>query len=532
MRDIAAHDETPSFWFHNLAFDLTYLEGALAATGWPVRAAFNENRPVFAEVKPWGLKEKGFRLHDSARLFPGKLEALGKLIGLPKLDAGTDFKPGWSADLDLDRPEAWRYVIRDAEIVAVGVNRAKEMGISGMTLSGSAWRSARQLIGAKRFDELFPQPDMIDETFVRPAYCGGINWSRPGEYVGCLWHLDVKSMYPYIMSRAPLPVGAARMTKEYDENKLGVWAGRLRLRGLKNDRSVPWWWWRRKTDLELEGQRYGDKHRGSDVWHAVTVTTVDLGTLRRHYVIDWEPVAGLEWTEATGILEPYIDHWFERKESAPRESLEREIAKRMMNALSGRFGLRQPEAMKDLTPEGWKSPGPNVGPDNPSRSYLPYVVFVTAWARRVLMDGAEKVVRSGGTLIHMDTDSTIFQLFQDDLPPDLIGNGELGSWELESRPARIWEGGFKRYVEEFEDGALKARCAGVPDAMKVELLDRPARIMETGTVLGQERYAPTGRLKGSGPYDTRKLLPKRVPGGKILVPGTYRLDDSMGLVMR
>ena len=72
--------------------------------------------------------------------------------------------------------------------------------------------------------------------------------------------------------------------------------------------------------------------------------------------------------------------------------------------------------------------------------------------------------------------------------------------------------------------------------MQVELLDDPDRIYDA-TTLGQEQY----RIKSDwlrslyedahmdpDDVDTRKLLPKRVEGGVILVPGTYDLHKGTG----
>ena len=255
-----------------------------------------------------------------------------------------------------------------------------------------------------------------------------------------------------------------------------------------------------------------------------------------------------------GLMKPYIDKWGEEKKKAKKGSVEREHAKRMLNAAYGRFALI-PDGEKTeliMDPESgdlrWRSEEEKGEPS----AYLPYALFVTAWARRELMNRVRKVVDRYGvdSVLHCDTDSVIYL-------GEPIGDygKEIGQWDNESRPSAIYEGGFKRYIEVFEnepyfDEGVKrfnVTCAGVPQpkradklpyGMWIELLDSPARIF--GGELGHEDYkiiSPWLReiyeKAGKDPdhVNTLKLIPKKVPGGVILEGHTHEIDGD-GLVLR
>jgi len=220
----------------------------------------------------------------------------------------------------------------------------------------------------------------------------------------------------------------------------------------------------------------------------------------------------------------------------------------MLNAAYGRFALIPDGSVTELVLEDgepvWKTREEKGEPTG----FLPFAMFVTAWARRELMDRVRLVVDTYGvdSVLHCDTDSVIY------LGEPIGGYGkELGMWDLESQPSEIYEGGFKRYIEVFNDreglDKYNVTCAGVPQpkradglpyGMWVELLDKPDRIF--GEELGHEHYtieSPWLRemyeKAGKNPDDvnTLKLLPRRVPGGVILEGHTHKIDSD-GLNIR
>ena len=227
----------------------------------------------------------------------------------------------------------------------------------------------------------------------------------------------------------------------------------------------------------------------------------------------------------------------------------------MLNAAYGRFALIPDGSTTELVLEDgepvWKTSEEKGEPT----AFLPFAMMVTAWARRELMDRVRLVVETYGvdSVLHCDTDSVIY------LGEPIGGYGkELGMWDLESQPDEIYEGGFKRYIEVFNDKPFfdkeekkitryNVTCAGVPQpkradglpyGMWVELLDEPSRIF--GGELGHADYMITSdwlqdlyidAKKDWQHVNTLKLLPRRVHGGVILEGHTHEIDSD-GLALR
>ena len=227
----------------------------------------------------------------------------------------------------------------------------------------------------------------------------------------------------------------------------------------------------------------------------------------------------------------------------------------MLNSIYGRYALIPDGSTTELVLEDgepvWKTSEEKGEPT----AYLPYAMFVTAWARMELMNRVRLVVDTYGvdSVLHCDTDSVIY------LGEPIGGYGKnLGEWDLESQPDEIYEGGFKRYIEVFNDKPYfdkeekkitkyNVTCAGVPQpkradglpyGMWVELLDEPSRIF--GGELGHENYMITSdwlqdlyidAKKDWEHVNTMKLLPRRVHGGVILEGHTHEIDSD-GLAIR
>jgi len=227
-------------------------------------------------------------------------------------------------------------------------------------------------------------------------------------------------------------------------------------------------------------------------------------------------------------------------------------AKLMINAVYGRSALA-PET--EITTMEWDEElgdynfrtQPDLNEDNDA--YLPFGMFVTAQARKRLLTHVKAcLLQNPFSVIHCDTDSVIYYGKE----CEGIDYGEhLGTWGLESEPAVVFEGGFKRYIElsrypirEMSDIIGMAAAGipqkkdhnGVPIGMWVELIDDPPLICRTGSTLGQEHYSIKSEWlrriyedHGMDPDDvnTLKLIPVKVPGGVILDERQHQLNDNL-----
>ena len=547
---------THYIYIHNLKYDLAFLRYPI----YNIALRFDGDiLPVIRKGSPVSLRlrfrKKTLIFRDSSKKWQGDLRSMGSAYGVEKLEppGDPDFSPGWSNRLDWSDPEVWRYVDRDAEICRVAMAAQHKAGFKASTTSGDAWHDMHKVVngpdarhGPTKWDKLFPRMDHALYAELSKAYFGGINISmHRGERIdGPLTHEDRVSMYPSIMAgtegeRLPygMPIyigGELPPDGELYISKVNI---KLKLR----DNRIPWFMFKSGVDYLYEELPFGTPIVETREWHLLTLTSVDLDNLALDYDVEISEVCET-WVfrSEVDILKPYVDRWIAAKGAAAKGSVEREHAKRMLNAAYGRFALSQESERYCLIEEDGDLRWCSRVSVEPNDGYLPYAAFVTAWSRRRLMDRVRMIcdIYGADAIIHSDTDSVIYK----GLPIGRHGS-ELGDWSIESQPSRIWEGGFKRYIEQIGDDLTMA-CAGVPQrrypdgvpyGMWVELLDDPDRILGA-YVLGRPDY----RIKsdwlrrlyiesGRDPdhVDTLKLLPRSVPGGIILEGHQHTLGDNM-----
>lgn len=360
-------------------------------------------------------------------------------------------------------------------------------------------------------------------------------------------------MYPSVMMFDALPYGMPVRLDEPDETNYPLWVVKAEFKLTVKPGMIPVYKFTRRADAELEGLVTSDPVRSCECWHRLTFTNIDIGNYSRYYDIEMKKSTAeyMGFRCAVGMFDDYLNHWYHIKKTAPKGSLERDDAKRMMNSCYGRFGLNP-----NMSNAGFifdDDLDDTVAKEYPTaidghNAYLPIAMFVTAYARRRLCD---VIIRVGcANVIHCDTDSCKF-FGTPDMVGDLLSPTELGLWDDEGHPIVMIEGGVKRYIE-FENypparmGDFMAfTCAGMPQNMTddgvpvgmwVEILDSPMLICSDGYEFGQAHY----RLKsqwlrelyaehGMDPDDvnTLRYIKANVKGGCILKGTTFKLNDNM-----
>lgn len=548
-------------YVHNLKYDLAFFvyaihEIRLEKEG-TINAVIRKGSPVSITLMFDG---RTLVFRDSMKKWQGSLRSMGEAYGVPKLEApDEDFSPGWSTRVDMDDPKQWSYVIRDAQIVAIAMSQQHNIGMKKATTSGDAWKDMHRVLngdqwvpGHDRFSQLFPPLKYELDRDLRPAYFGGINISNhPGECIeGPITHQDVVSMYPGVLYHDPLPIGNPIYIGEELPPDDALYIIKLRIKLRLKDNRIAWLMFKNGFDYQLESEHmeYGSTVEYTDHWHELTLSSVDLDNLQQDYDLEIDPSYKTEcwiFKQETGVLRPYIDKWIKVKKEAAKGSAEREHAKRMLNAAYGRFALIQESQLNELVEEDDDLTWVSQMTVSENDAYLPLAIFTTAWARRHLMDRIRLVCDTYGAdaMIHADTDSAIYK----GEPLEPMGK-DLGNWDLEARPIRIYEGGVKRYIEVLkEEPSLKSYSMaasgvpqplhfdGVPGGMWIELLDHPELILHSYT-LGHEDYRIESQWlrkifteSGRDPdrVNTLKLLPRKVPGGVILEGTQHKLSDNL-----
>lgn len=326
----------------------------------------------------------------------------------------------------------------------------------------------------------------------------------------------------------------------------------------------PWFQFKNRKDYLEEGIGDIEPITHTEFFHKLTLSKVDWMTLSEWYDLEFTDRSEefyLCFLTETGFLKPYISDEFKGKESSAKGGLEYTLHKLNINSLYGRMGLRREQSETVLEYDedtDWYKWTTTETEDEGVESYIPYAVFVTSYARRRLLRNCIAV--GPDNVIHCDTDSVIHygepspdikHLDREDVddPMDM-----LGAWGIESRPAAIYEGGFKKYVEyahypprSFDDilgtaiaGVPKRIKNGMPVGMWVEILDRPERLTEDAVMGHQEYRIKSEWLRndyekhGMDPdrVNTYKLMPKHVHGGTILVGTEYRCNASFLILFK
>ncbi len=236
---------------------------------------------------------------------------------------------------------------------------------------------------------------------------------------------------------------------------------------------------------------YLSSSNGEDV--TLCLTSVDLKLFLEHYnVYNLEYISGWKFKSTNKLFKDYIDKWTKIKiESTLTGNIAlRTLAKLMLNALSGKFGLNPNVQSK------W--PIYNNGEINYTLGekeirdpiYIPVASFITAYARYKTITTAQSVY---DRFIYADTDS--LHLLGTKLPDNLeIDDVKLGAWKLENSFTRAKFLRQKTYIEEV-NGKLNITCAGMPK--------------NCYQYVTWENFNPGTSYAG-------KLLPKHVKGGIVL----------------
>lgn len=539
-------------YFHNFAYDMrfqTWLFQDLTNNGYVPKYLLRNGRPI--QISFEGSESK-LTFRDSMAKMPGSLKNLAKSIGLVKLESPRDgFGRGWSQDLtDAD----WEYVDNDARIVARAMSLLHAEGRSSATASSDAWNFAKKMLGPMTWRNYFPRLSPKLDGELRHAYMGGLNVSQNrGYYHGQITHEDVHSMYPTVMTYDMLPIGQPIISTA---PKLDLYVKKCCIKLKLKEGLFPWFQFKDAINAQMEDVKTTTPIVETREYHVLWLTNVDLDTLSKWYDITEHPTFVPKYycfKGKVGIFEKYIQHWYKEKESQPKGSLLYNSAKRMMNALYGRFALN-PEVEENMlvfnpvieTFDFQKRFVTNEDND----AYVPFALFVTAHARRRLLENAFAV--GPENVIHCDTDSVIHKGL---ICPGIPHGSELGTWGVESEPWAIWEAGYKRYVEQLRPVVtshhdLVMACAGVPQnvnnhdvpiGMWVELLDNPAIILEDGYTLGRADYCIQSKwlrdlyIKNNMNPDkvnTYKLIPVKCKGGVILEERQHKINDNMVMRLR
>lgn len=523
-------------WFHNLRFDAGFIDSYLCdeppiglgmvSGNWRPRsvppgsfgALISDQGAHYARYVRL-LDGRLFEIRDSLKKFPNTSVAelagmYGAELGKGEIDYTAERPIGYQPT-----PQEWDYIERDVAIVRTALRVAESLDNTGLTIGGDAMTEYRTTMAHGKFRTIFPILDRDLDDWIRRAYRGGWTYVNPKyqgkmldtemirqtlielgvdttEGEGSVW--DVNSMYPAVMRVSSYPIGmpvrlAAGQTElaGYPHTIVGalldakIKPGRLPIIQVKGD-------------SRYDPVTYQTEVRGVE-WYG---TEVDWKLLYEQYDVEiHEWIAGFAFRGITGLFNRYIDKWMEVKEASKGGM--RTQAKFQLNNLWGRFainplrGARLPEIGPDgaikyaLTPQEYDEP-----------CYTAVGVWTTSYGRDRVIRAAQSF---GDRFLAADTDSC--HVLGTDPGELVVHETALGAWKREAIFDKATYLRAKAYAEQIVQGDerhVEAHVAGLPRHL---LQGAKVEDIMVGT-------------KYSG-----KLVPRRVPGGIILVSTDFAIGE-------
>lgn len=286
----------------------------------------------------------------------------------------------------------------------------------------------------------------------------------------------------------------------------------------------------------------------------LTLTQTDFILLREHYdLVEYEMLDYCVFASTIGIFDEYIDKYATIKKTS--KGAKRTLAKLFLNNLYGKMASSQESSFKVAYMKDDESVGfYEVEEHEKKPGYIPVGSAITSYARNFTIRAAQQNYYGADKpgFIYADTDS-----IHCDLPPDKIKGIKVHPtnfccWKLESSWDVGWFVRQKTYIERvvaedlepLEKPYYNIKCAGMPtkckDLFAESFNPAVAKDIEAGInprneeqILSEsdlnadeiEFLSKTRTFKDFkvGLTIPGKLMPKRIPGGVLLVDTDFTM---------
>lgn len=499
-------------YFHNLKFDGSFILNWLYENGYQYfdRLLSHSKKGYttlvgdmgeFYQLKINFASNKQIIIIDSLKIIPLKVSEIAKAFDLPIEKEHIDYNDYTIDDKRLE------YVHHDVQIVAMALKYFKDKGLNKMTIGSNSYHKYMDSIPYTK--ELFP---MLDEEWLkewRKAYRGGRSQVNPLFQDTILHNVrryDLNSMYPYVMSRCPMPYGEPILIKEPKKYAFELYHVHILFR-LKEGHLPTLL---KKNGLFSKGDTYYLETEGIEDMY---ISNIDLDLVYEHYdvaFVEYLEIYGFETTDV--LFREFVDYYYALKRKSVGGM--RLLYKLLLNNLYGKFGSKPTGRNKipcfDEEGLSWKYSEEHAM----GKYYLPVAIAVTSYAHKVLDDA---IMMTGyNNFVYCDTDSihTIGTL-----PSNMIDAHELGKFKLEATESISKYIRQKCYIYK-ENGSWGIVCAGMSESLKDYLVrqygDDVINVFKIGLVLDENS-------EGMQEEDM-KLLPKQVKGGMLLMPTRFSLN--------
>ena len=458
-------NEQRVIYFHNLRFDILFLEYYLVEIGW----TFSKERidKTYHVIRDDKYNVYQFTLHvserlivhfkDSLKLLQVSVDKLPNKRGIQKLTNFDYKKIRYEKTLEDFTEEEILYIKHDVWKVKDVLKETLEEFGDYLTIASSSYNNWLNMFNKDdkyNYTNHFPTLSDEEDTILRKAYNGGLVILNP-KYKGKIIEeevltFDVNSLYPSVMKHRKMPYGRPilishsenlDMLKQrgYDLFVYCVYVERMKIK----EGFHPFISTTKSYMLNAKADEFPAEINNMFFYW----TSVDLELVKKYYEIEYELILDVSYAfkSREGIFEDYINYWMNVKETSEKNSYMYLVSKLRLNSLYGKFGTR-PERFSYITcglDENNKIKFELEPSTTKSKYYLPIAIFITAYARETLITNLQ---HEREAFIYADTDS--LHLLKCKYKNSLkVDSKKLGYWKFESESKKSLYLANKQYIK-------------------------------------------------------------------------------------
>lgn len=523
------------------------------------------------------INNKIIEIRDSYKLLPFSVKRIGESFGTKHKKSEIEYTGYRYAGCEITAKER-EYIANDVLVVKEAIEIMFEEGHNKLTIGSCCLSEYKRIIGKHSYDDLFSDLTQIRlnenshkfknaDAWIRKSYKGGWCYLASGKETQLKKKgitLDVNSLYPSMMS--------SESGNVYPAGKPTFWKGDfIPEAALEDDK---YYFVRIKTSfyikdgylpfIQIKGNylyKGTECLKTSDIYNKedgkyyayyindigervesrveLTLTKTDFILMREHYnLVNFEIIDGCYFSAKIGIFDEYIDKY--KKIKLESKNAKRELAKLFLNNLYGKMSSSTDSSYKvAFEKDGGYIGFMSIASNNKKAGYIAVGSAITSYARNFTIRAAQANYygEKERGFIYADTDSIHCDLTEQELKGVILDDKQFCCWKIESK----WDEGFftrqKTYIEK-EGGEYIIKCAGMPQRCKELFLrsiqSRIKQINKYRTINMKYKRVRDEYLRfimkrrsiedfKEGLRIPGKLMPKRIPGGIVLVDTYYEM---------
>ena len=515
-------------------------------------------------------------IRDSLKLMPFTLKAIGKAFKTKHQKLEMEYKGERFAGCEITDEEL-QYIKNDVLVLKEALEYMFSEGHNKLTIGSCCLDEWKSGFADWELEEKFPNlyDIAIDKNlygyktagdYIHSSYKGAWCYLAKGKECKRFYNgitADVNSLYPSVMhsdSGNKYPIGKPVFWKgDIPDRAIGddkfyfvristkfyIKPGMLPCIQVKNNPCYRSNEWLESSDIDRDGKKMkgwvidGVKHEAKVT---MTLTMMDYELIQKHYdLVDLEVLDGCWFWAESGMFDEYLNKY--KKIKMTSKGAKRTEAKLFQNNLYGKMATNTDSSFKMLklsdTKNGNVLTFNTVEEYEKIPGYIPIGSAITSYARCFTITAAQANYHGPDNpgFIYADTDSIHCDISADEVKGITVHPTEYLCWKLEACWDVAWFTRQKTYIEhivkeDMEDcePRYKITCAGMGKKSKALLeMSLNGEKVQAGNGYSVHEADFVNRKRDledfrEGLIVPGKLIPKRMPGGIVLIDTDYEMN--------